>query len=359
MDKNFEKIVTMTLQNEGGLSNDKYDSGGLTKYGISQSAYPNLDIKNLTLEKAKQIYYRDYFLPIQGNKIADLSFLLANQVFDIGVNCGTVTSIKLLQKSINKLNENNSLYEDGIIGNHTLNALKKAKFKKLNDLLVSIRIEYYKSIVKRIPTKKVFLNGWIIRANKYLSKNEEVNQMDTRDVQIILNRDLGLGNIKIDGDFGPQTKLYLKGVQYAIGVKVDGIFGSKTLAGINKLKKDYLKHTVKHFSDGEFKCKCCGKLYAGKVPMSLKLYLEIIRYHFNKPIIIYSGYRCSKHNANVGGAKYSQHLIGKAADIYVEGHFPKTVYNFVNTLMPYYGGVGKYNTFTHIDIRGTHARWKG
>ncbi len=49
------------LRSNGGLNNVASDRGGLTKYGISQRAYPNLDIKNLTLSKALSLYHRDYW----------------------------------------------------------------------------------------------------------------------------------------------------------------------------------------------------------------------------------------------------------------------------------------------------------
>lgn len=60
--KKFERAFSCVLQNEGVYVNDPSDSGGETKYGISKRSYPNLDIKNLTLEEAKKIYFCDYWL---------------------------------------------------------------------------------------------------------------------------------------------------------------------------------------------------------------------------------------------------------------------------------------------------------
>ena len=57
----FNKAVEKVLKFEGVLSNDKYDAGGLTKYGISKRMYPSLDIANLTQEQAVAIYKRDYW----------------------------------------------------------------------------------------------------------------------------------------------------------------------------------------------------------------------------------------------------------------------------------------------------------
>jgi uncharacterized protein YcbK (DUF882 family) len=93
----------------------------------------------------------------------------------------------------------------------------------------------------------------------------------------------------------------------------------------------------------------------------LAVQLEIVRSHFNSPIKINSAYRSEEHNASVGGSKNSQHLLGKAADIVVEGVDPDDVFDaiefLINTGMMKEGGLGRYNTFTHYDIRGTRARW--
>ena len=65
MTTNFLRAVKEVLKIEGGYVNNPNDRGGETKYGISKRAYPNVDIKNLTLDKAKQIYYNDYWYNIK------------------------------------------------------------------------------------------------------------------------------------------------------------------------------------------------------------------------------------------------------------------------------------------------------
>lgn len=87
--------------------------------------------------------------------------------------------------------------------------------------------------------------------------------------------------------------------------------------------------------------------------------LQKIRDHFDRPVYINSGYRTPAHNERVGGAKYSQHLYGMAADISVSYVNPEEVAKFADTLMPNSGGVGLYNDFVHIDIRTVKARWVG
>lgn len=89
--------------------------------------------------------------------------------------------------------------------------------------------------------------------------------------------------------------------------------------------------------------------------------LQVLRDHFDAPITVNSGYRSPAHNKKVGGASRSQHLLGKAADIVVEGVSPDDVADAIELLIEQgkisQGGLGRYNSFTHYDIRGTKARW--
>ena len=87
--------------------------------------------------------------------------------------------------------------------------------------------------------------------------------------------------------------------------------------------------------------------------------LQKIRSHFNKPVTINSAFRTAARNTAVGGAKYSQHLYGTAADIVVSGIAPKDVAEYAEKLMPNTGGIGIYSTFTHIDVRKEKSRWNG
>ncbi len=111
---------------------------------------------------------------------------------------------------------------------------------------------------------------------------------------------------------------------------------------------------TKHFKETEFACKCCSKI---KPSSELMAVLQLVRIHFNKPVTITSSYRCDKHNAAVGGAAKSKHLEGIAADIQIKGVFPADVYQFLDTIFPNSYGIGSYNSFTHIDVRSTKARW--
>ncbi len=89
--------------------------------------------------------------------------------------------------------------------------------------------------------------------------------------------------------------------------------------------------------------------------------LEVLRAHFNSPVTINSAYRSPVYNRQVGGAVNSQHLSGRAADIVISEVEPNDVADaiefLIETGLMKEGGVGRYDTFTHYDIRGTKARW--
>jgi uncharacterized protein YcbK (DUF882 family) len=113
-----------------------------------------------------------------------------------------------------------------------------------------------------------------------------------------------------------------------------------------------------HFSEKEFTCKdLCGFT---KPSTKLIEVLEKIRAQINQPIYITpnGGCRCKAQNKKVGGARRSQHLQGKAADIYVKGLPAKELAFFIEKVIPYTGGIGLYKTFVHVDVRWFRARWR-
>ena len=103
------------------------------------------------------------------------------------------------------------------------------------------------------------------------------------------------------------------------------------------------------------------------VDEALMLLLQCIREHFGKPLHITSGYRTAAHNAAVGGSKSSQHLLGRAADFWVEDTPVASVAAYAETLLPARGGIGRYpkdaahpkrrTGWVHIDTRADKSRW--
>lgn len=91
---------------------------------------------------------------------------------------------------------------------------------------------------------------------------------------------------------------------------------------------------------------------------ALVLLLEAIRAAAGgKTVHINSGYRTSKHNQAVDGAKDSRHVMGMAADITIRGLSQSQVYAIAEHLNP--GGLGRYDSFTHVDVEGNGRRWDG
>ena len=100
------------------------------------------------------------------------------------------------------------------------------------------------------------------------------------------------------------------------------------------------------------------------VDEALTVVLQCIREHFGKAVVITSGYRTAAHNAAVGVAKSSQHLLGRAADIRVQGVSVEDVAAYAESLMPDWGGVGRYPVkagratgWVHVDTRANKSRW--
>lgn len=110
-----------------------------------------------------------------------------------------------------------------------------------------------------------------------------------------------------------------------------------------------------HFNRSEFECHDnCGFDTVSEV---LVHYLELLRNHFNSPILVDDACRCELHNRAVGGVPHSQHVLGLAADIRVENVTPKEVADYLELIYPNVCGIGRYDTFTHFDVRATKARW--
>lgn len=147
----FELAIPIVLENEGGYVYDPSDPGGETKYGISKRSYPNVDIKNLTVEEASAIYLRDFW---KFSGIVDQS--VATKLFDSFVNMGR-GAIKTAQSIVNTP-------EDGNYGPHTeaaINAVIPSQF--LLEYRQGLE-QCYRHIVEYNPDEEKFLTGWLRRA---------------------------------------------------------------------------------------------------------------------------------------------------------------------------------------------------
>lgn len=154
--KAFEKII----YHEGGYSNHAEDRGGETKYGISNRSYPHLDIKNITLDQARQIYYCDFWIKGEYEQIIDECVSI--KLFEISINTGTVQANNLIQRALRSTGK--SVVEDGIIGQITLKAINEVD---PTDLLAALKSEaagYYRLLAQANPSQKQFITGWLNRA---------------------------------------------------------------------------------------------------------------------------------------------------------------------------------------------------
>ncbi len=125
------------------------------------------------------------------------------------------------------------------------------------------------------------------------------------------------------------------------------------------------KQLTKNFNLSEFRCRDGSDVpdeYMENV-QRLAENLQVLRDQIGKPIRVISGYRSPTDNRKIGGARKSQHMTAKAADIKVRGMHPDDVRQEILSLIKEgkmaTGGVGRYTTFTHYDVRGWNARWSG
>lgn len=178
----FDECVNVVIGFEGGFSDHPQDSGGKTKYGITEATLnaafkvgivSHNNIKDLTVEEAKTIYKVNYW---DKCKCDDLPKPLDLYVFDTAVNCGVGTSAKFLQEVINKVVGADILAADGIIGAMTIGAVEGwlSRYKPdctfpvffLCNLFMDRRLQYYSNIVAKNGSQIVFLRGWLNRVLK-------------------------------------------------------------------------------------------------------------------------------------------------------------------------------------------------
>ena len=155
----FGEVIKHVLKNEGGYVDDPNDRGGETKYGISKRAHPEVDIKNLTIDGALDIYRRLYWNPSKAEKLMPE---LRYQFFDHCINAGQGNGVKTLQKAINsKLNQSDRIAVDGRIGRMTIGASEKLEESRLK----AFRLLYYANIVLKNPMQEKYWFGWYRRVN--------------------------------------------------------------------------------------------------------------------------------------------------------------------------------------------------
>ena len=194
MDERYERCIEYVLRHEGGLSNNINDVGGITNYGISIKLARDIgdfelfdvdgdgkinsqDIKKMTKEIAKKIYYKYFWNPLKLSMVKDIRICLL--ILDAGINHGIFGASKLVQKTLNlckkkEKKDDDNLYIDGIIGIKTLKQLNRVNVDEFINNFNKKREDLYRAIVNKNPTQECFLNGWL---NRIAQCNKEIKEI--------------------------------------------------------------------------------------------------------------------------------------------------------------------------------------
>lgn len=151
----MNRSILYTIQTWEGehYHNVPGDPGGGTKFGISQRAYPKLDIENLTLAEAHEIYVRDYWNKIHADSVHDPK--IAWKLFDISVNSGVLGAVTVVARAIAKID---TPLDESIA------LLNNMDSRVAMDRIMLAQIRRYVTIVSSNATKIKFLLGWLRRA---------------------------------------------------------------------------------------------------------------------------------------------------------------------------------------------------
>lgn len=194
MSENFLIAQKFTAKWEGGLDDDPYDAGGITKYGVSFAFLK--DVENESQNNRAVLRGMGVQLPVTKEIIRALTRQQANELFnwqfwrrlgldrfpmrvgvvlyDAAVNCGRKMSVKFGQRGCIRagiLSGKGGESDDGILGRNTEAVFKNADNTNLLDYIIDARDDYYYAIVKNKPSQKRFLKGWLNRTGdlrKYL-----------------------------------------------------------------------------------------------------------------------------------------------------------------------------------------------
>ena len=168
MKTQFDEIIEEVLEAEGGFVHDPDDKGGATNHGVTQQSYSEFlgrkatveEVKNMTVEDAKECYKKDFWIPAKVDRIPDN---LKHIYFDMVVNMGRRNAGKILQQAVNTKKNSKVLEVDGIVGSGSLSQIPDLSLK---DVLVERSMFFANNcfdgsrFAKRTRQNK-FLRGWI------------------------------------------------------------------------------------------------------------------------------------------------------------------------------------------------------
>lgn len=171
-----DQVIEETVRVEGGYSNNPNDSGGETNWGVTIAVARAFGyagtMRDMTLAQAKEIYRLRFWEPLMLDSIVELSRPIAKELFDTGVNMGPARAGTFLQRCLNVLNKQGTMYSDigvdGRIGRMTVAALREylarrgadgevVLLRALNDLQGA----YYIELAESRPKDEDFVFGWL------------------------------------------------------------------------------------------------------------------------------------------------------------------------------------------------------
>lgn len=171
MDGHFDYAIDVVLKNEGGISDNPSDPGGLTNSGITfrlyLQSYPQAtkeEFLALSLAQKKDFYKKQFWDVAPFDKIN--SMRLVTSVFDLCVNAGISQGVKTLQRGCNTSSTHIdvALAVDGVMGKKTLFWTNNLESSLILRSFREQRVIFYQNLVKEKPDLRVFLDGWINRA---------------------------------------------------------------------------------------------------------------------------------------------------------------------------------------------------
>jgi lysozyme family protein len=170
----FTSALSAVLKIEGGYVNDPTDRGGETNFGITLATARRHGyvgpMRDMPREVAAEIYCQEYWTGVGLDGVSPVDEGTAEILFDIAVNMGTGTAQRFLQRSLNLMNRNASMFPDlivdGDVGITTIKALRTlapGDLAILRKIIRSYQAARYLSIIEGDPTQERFTRGWFIR----------------------------------------------------------------------------------------------------------------------------------------------------------------------------------------------------
>ncbi len=176
-DQAFEAAFTHTVGIEGDFSDDPADSGGATRFGITETVARangyHGDMRELPFERARAIYRAQYWDLLRLDDVARASVKVAAELFDTGVNRGTSVAATYLQRALNALNDGGSRWPDvavdGAIGPMTIFVLRELMIRRgregetvLLAALNALQGADYIRLAEQRPKDERFVHGWLL-----------------------------------------------------------------------------------------------------------------------------------------------------------------------------------------------------